>query len=80
MRAVYDCRAAFPDAAIVGAGGVARGVDAVELMLAGADAVQVGTATFADPRAPARVLAELRAWCAQRGVQRIDELIGAAHG
>jgi len=80
VRAVYDCRAAFPDAAIVGAGGVARGVDAVELMLAGADAVQVGTATFADPRAPARVLAELRAWCAQRGVQRIDELIGAAHG
>jgi dihydroorotate dehydrogenase (NAD+) catalytic subunit len=80
VRAVYDCRAAFPDAAIVGVGGVTRGVDAVELMMAGANAVQVGTATFADPRAPARVLAELRAWCRGHGVQRIDELIGAAHG
>ena len=80
VRAVYDCRAAFPDAAIVGVGGVTRGVDAVELMMAGANAVQVGTATFADPRAPARVLAELRAWCQRHGVQRIDELIGAAHG
>src|SRR5438477_9763171 len=80
VRAVFDCRAAFPETAIVGVGGVARGADAVELLLAGADAVQVGTATFADPRAPARVLAELRDWCARHGVDRIDELIGAAHG
>ena len=52
--------------AIVGVGGVASGWDAAELMLAGASAVQVGTATFADPRAPLRVQRELLAWCAAR--------------
>src|SRR5205085_2498336 len=48
VRAVHDVHSALPDAPIVGVGGVATGVDAVELMLAGASAVQVGTATFAD--------------------------------
>lgn len=79
VRAVYECRAAFPSAGIVGVGGVARGVDAVELLQAGADAVEVGTATFADPRAPARVLAEMRRWCATAGTLRVADLIGAAH-
>jgi dihydroorotate dehydrogenase (NAD+) catalytic subunit len=59
VRAVHDVHAAHPDLPIVGVGGVATGWDATELLLAGAVAVQVGTATFADPRAPARVLAEL---------------------
>jgi dihydroorotate dehydrogenase (NAD+) catalytic subunit len=79
VRAVYDCRAAFPDAAIVGTGGVVSGADAVELLLAGASAVQVGTATFADPRAPVRVLHELEAWCRRRRVGAVTELIGASH-
>lgn len=79
VRAVYECRAAFPQAAIVGVGGVASGEDAAELVVAGASAVQVGTATFADPRAPARVLAELAAWCRRQNVPRLAELIGAAH-
>ncbi len=52
MRAVHDVHAALPDLPIVGVGGVATGWDATELLLAGAVAVQVGTATFADPRAP----------------------------
>ena len=80
VRAVYDVREARPDLPIIGVGGVARGADAVEMLLAGASAVQVGTATFADPRAPWRVLAELEDWCRGSGVQRLDELIGAAHG
>ena len=79
VRAVHECRAALPDVAIVGVGGVTRGVDAVEMLLAGADAVQVGTATFANPRAPARVLAELRSWCDRHGVLHVRELIGASH-
>jgi len=79
VRAVYECRAALPDAPIVGVGGVSRGEDAVELLLAGANAVQVGTATFADPRAPARVLAELDKWCRRHGVTKISDLTGAAH-
>ncbi|HEX4244654.1 MAG TPA: dihydroorotate dehydrogenase, partial [Acidimicrobiales bacterium] len=80
VRAVYDCRAAYPDAAIVGVGGVMSGVDAVELLMAGADAVQVGTATFRDPRAPHRVLDELTAWCGKHGVRSVAELRGVAHG
>ena len=80
VRAVYDVHEAMPDVPIVGVGGVARGVDAVEMLLAGASAVQVGTAIFADPRAPWRVLAELSEWCARAGVRSLDEMIGAAHG
>ena len=80
VRAVYDVHEARPDLPIVGVGGIARGADAVEMLLAGASAVQVGTATFADPRAPWRVLAELERWCQSSRVERLDELIGAAHG
>ena len=70
--------AALPELAIVGVGGVSNGWDAVELMLAGASAVQVGTATFADPAAPLKVQRELLAWCALRRARPI-ELIGLAH-
>ena len=76
VRAVWECRQAFPDAGIVGVGGVMRGSDAVELLLAGADAVEVGTATFRDPRAPWRVLRELERWCRQHGVRQVRELVG----
>ena len=79
VRAVHDVHAAIPDLPIVGVGGVARGVDAVELMLAGASAVQVGTASFADPRACGRVLSELVEWCHAHGVRSVRELTGAAH-
>ncbi|HEX2042688.1 MAG TPA: dihydroorotate dehydrogenase [Acidimicrobiales bacterium] len=78
VRAVHECRKAFPSAAIVGVGGVAGGEHAVEMLLAGADAVQVGTATFADPRAPQRVLDELSRWCARHDVGRVSDLVGAA--
>jgi len=79
VRAVWECREAFPEASIVGVGGITRGEDAVELLLAGADAVQVGTATFRDPRAPRRVLAELERWCEGHGVSRLRDLVGTAH-
>jgi dihydroorotate dehydrogenase (NAD+) catalytic subunit len=79
VRAVYEIRAAWPDLPIVGVGGVSRGVDAAELIAAGADAVQVGTATFAEPGAPARVLAELESWMAHHGLTSIAALKGRAH-
>lgn len=79
VRAVHDVHAALPELPIVGVGGVVAGEDAAELVLAGASAIQVGTATFADPRAPARVLAELRAWAARTGRTKISEHVGAAH-
>jgi dihydroorotate dehydrogenase (NAD+) catalytic subunit len=79
VRAVFECRAALPEVPIVGVGGVTTGVEAAELLAAGADAIQVGTATFADPRAPARVLAELNDWCAEHGVATIEDVKGRAH-
>jgi dihydroorotate dehydrogenase (NAD+) catalytic subunit len=79
VRAVYDVHAALPDLPIVGVGGVANGVDAIELMLAGASAVQVGTASFADPRSVERVRNEVEEWCRTHGVGSVRELIGDAH-
>jgi dihydroorotate dehydrogenase (NAD+) catalytic subunit len=79
VRTVFDVHAALPSLPIIGVGGVVNGVGAVELMLAGASAVQVGTASFVDPRAPIRVLEGLTEWCAQHGVDSIAELVGAAH-
>jgi dihydroorotate dehydrogenase (NAD+) catalytic subunit len=79
VRAVFDVRAAWPNLPIVGVGGVAGGPDAAELLMAGANAVQVGTATFADPRAPAKVLAELEGWATQRGLAGIADAVGVAH-
>ena len=79
VRAVFDVRAAHPDAVIIGVGGIMVGRDAIELLMAGADAVQVGTATFRDPRAPWRVLDEIGAWCASHGVSSVRTLTGAAH-
>ena len=79
LRCVYDCRAAYPDAPIIGVGGVSSGEDAVAMLMAGANAVQVGTATFANPRAPWRVASELAAWMARHGVTTVRELQGVAH-
>jgi dihydroorotate dehydrogenase (NAD+) catalytic subunit len=80
VRAVFDVHRALPTLAVVGVGGIARGVDAAEMMLAGATAIQVGTATFADPRAPGRVLDELQAWARRQGVARLEDTIGDVHG
>jgi len=79
VRAVHDVHRARPDLPIVGVGGVARAADAIELLLAGASAVQVGTATFADPRAVGRIARDLETWCRSRHVPAITELIGAVH-
>ena len=80
VRAVHDVHAALPALPIVGVGGVSRGVDAVELLLAGASAVGIGTATFADPRACWRVQDEVAHWCDSHGVRAVTELIGATDG
>ena len=63
-----------------GWGGSSGRPEAVEFLMAGAQAVQVGTATFADPRAPWRTLQELARWCRRHRVASVHELIGAAHG
>ena len=70
LRAVHDVARAHPGVLIIGTGGVFTGVDAVEMLLAGAAAVGVGTATFLDPRASLRILGELVEWCVEHGVAR----------
>jgi len=79
VRCIYDVRAALPDIKIIGAGGVTSGETAVELMLAGADAVQVGTASFADPKAPMKILKQLNKWADERNVSDWSKVTSAAH-
>jgi dihydroorotate dehydrogenase (NAD+) catalytic subunit len=77
LRAVHDVTQAHPGVGVVGTGGVCTGIDAVEMLLAGASAVGVGTATFAEPRATLRILDELTRWCRRHGVPSTAELVGA---
>jgi dihydroorotate dehydrogenase (NAD+) catalytic subunit len=79
VRAVYEVRSAWPDLPIVGVGGVGSGLDAAELIAAGADAVQVGTASFAEPGATGRVLAELARWMTDHGITSVPALKGRGH-
>ncbi len=79
VRTVYDVHAAHPELAIIGVGGIATAWDAIELMLAGARAVQIGTASFADPRAAWRLMAEVGHWARAHGFETIASLTGRAH-
>ncbi len=79
VRAVFDVRKAHPNLSIVGAGGVRTGDDAVELMMAGASLVQVGTATFANPRACHQVLLSAARRAKRLGFTSWTALVGAAH-
>jgi dihydroorotate dehydrogenase (NAD+) catalytic subunit len=79
VRCVYQVHAVMPEVPIIGMGGVASGLDALELMLAGASAVSVGTVVFHDPAAPVRVLGELERALAERGIERLSDVIGRAH-
>ena len=76
VRIVHDVHRARPELPIIGVGGIRTGADALELLRAGASAVQVGTATLDDPRTVARVRNELRALAERIGVRRIDDLVG----
>lgn len=79
VRIVHDVHRALPDLPIIGVGGISTGEDAVEMLRAGASAVQVGTATFVDPRATARVLDQLTVLAGRIGVPRVADLTGAVH-
>ena len=74
VRAVHDVRLACPQLPIVGVGGVASGWDAAELLIVGANAVQVGTATFENPAAPHDVLVDLVRWADAQGIRHLAEL------
>ncbi len=78
VKAVADVHQALPELPIVAAGGAASAEDVIEFALVGASAVQIGTATFADPRATLRITTELQSWCAKQGVASYAELVGGA--
>jgi dihydroorotate dehydrogenase (NAD+) catalytic subunit len=79
VRCVWQVHQSMPDVPIVGVGGVRTGYDALEMMLAGASAVQVGTVIFNDPGAPVRILGELASELEVRGFARAADAVGYAH-
>jgi dihydroorotate dehydrogenase (NAD+) catalytic subunit len=76
LRMVYETARAVK-IPILGMGGIVTAEDAVEFLLAGATAVQVGTASYADPRATERLAKGLESWCRSHQVERVTSLIGA---
>ena len=77
VRMVWEVRCAVPHLPILGMGGVSKGEDAAQLMLAGASAVAVGTALFADPCAPLKVREGLADIAARQGLDKVSALTGA---
>jgi dihydroorotate dehydrogenase (NAD+) catalytic subunit len=80
VRCIWQVHQAMPDVPILGMGGVRTGADVLEMVLAGASAVSIGTVLLNDPMAPTRVERELRTLLAARGVGRLADLVGLAHG
>jgi dihydroorotate dehydrogenase (NAD+) catalytic subunit len=76
VRMVFQCARAVK-IPVIGCGGIMNAADAVEYLLAGAAAVQVGTASFLDPAAMLGVIDGLDAYCARHGIARVAELSGA---
>ncbi len=79
VRAIYQVHAALPKVPILGMGGVASGRDALELILAGASGVSVGTASFGNPKALIDIQNELHDLLAARGFATMQQAIGYAH-
>ena len=79
VRAIYQVHAALPNTPIMGMGGVATGKDALEMILAGASGVSIGTASFGNPTAIMSIQAELKQLLIDRGFKSFKQAIGFAH-
>jgi dihydroorotate dehydrogenase (NAD+) catalytic subunit len=75
LRMVYEASHSV-DIPVIGMGGIATGEDVVEFMLAGAAAVQVGTANYFDPCATERIVGDLERWCIENRVKAVTDLTG----
>jgi dihydroorotate dehydrogenase (NAD+) catalytic subunit len=79
VRAIYQVHAALPEVPILGMGGVSSGRDALELILAGASGVSIGTASFGNPHAAVEIQSELRDLLIAKGFSSLKSAIGFAH-
>jgi dihydroorotate dehydrogenase (NAD+) catalytic subunit len=79
VRAIYQVHAALPEVPILGMGGVSSGRDALELILAGASGVSIGTASFGNPHAAVEIQSELRELLIAKGFSSLKSAIGFAH-
>jgi dihydroorotate dehydrogenase (NAD+) catalytic subunit len=79
VRAIYQVHEALPDLPILGMGGVSTGRDALELILAGASGVSVGTASFGNPTALISIQQQLGELLTQRGFTSLKQAVGYAH-
>jgi dihydroorotate dehydrogenase (NAD+) catalytic subunit len=78
LRMVYEVAGEIKDLPLIGSGGIMTGEDAVEFLMAGATAVQVGTANLVNPRAPVEILEGLCSYLSREHISSIGELVGAA--
>jgi dihydroorotate dehydrogenase (NAD+) catalytic subunit len=76
VRMVYECRRAVK-IPVIGMGGIATASDVLEFMIAGATAVQVGTANFVDPFIWTKLLSGIEAYMGRHGIQRVADLVGS---
>lgn len=77
VRAVHEVHAAFPQTPLIGQGGVSDATDVLELMLAGASAVAIGTANFVNPRATVEAAAGVERYMERHGIASLSEIVGA---
>jgi len=75
VRMVYEAARAVK-IPVIGLGGISQGLDAAEFLIAGASAVEVGTANFWDPTAPLRIARELEQFLEQEGIEHVSNLVG----
>ncbi len=79
LRVVYEVARALPGTPIIGTGGTGCGLDAIDMLMAGASAVGVGTVSFQEPRAVNRIHDEVVRWCEHHDVTRVDALTATLH-
>lgn len=76
LRCVYEVHRALPDVSIIGCGGISTAADVIEFLLAGASAVQIGTAHFAQPRVASAIVKDLLAYLRRHDIEQISDLMG----
>ena len=77
LRIVYEVSSAVK-IPVIGCGGITSGIDAIEFLMAGATAIQVGTASFSNPKATLDILSELTRWLDENNIKDVNNIIGCA--